>query len=163
MGLSTLYDRADEQGEIVDLSTASASTSTTSSTSTVAGNNNKYKYNNKNNPLELLPFATEAQQQLYAQYKSTWPLSLMYLLPATTHKSVDQITVVPERVGFIHGYLFRKSAYYRSSIAKLIHLFRSSSSPHLPATAPCVVAQFRRGDRLIPPNIDPREYCFNAR
>jgi len=71
--------------------------------------------------------------------------------------TIDLTTVV-----YMHRFLLRQSAFYRSKIAEIIHKFRESSSPHLDATASCVAVQLRRGDRAIPAHLDPEEYCYNA-
>lgn len=50
---------------------------------------------------------------------------------------------------FIYGFLLRKSAFYRSRVAKIVHQFRAASVPHFNASFPCVAVHLRRGDRVM--------------
>lgn len=50
---------------------------------------------------------------------------------------------------FIYGFLLRKSAFYRSRVAKIVHQFRAASVPHFNSSFPCVAVHLRRGDRIM--------------
>jgi len=79
------------------------------------------------------------------------------------HNKRDILNIIDlTAAAFIHKFLLRQNAFYRSKVAQIIHKFRVSSSPHLDATASCVAVQLRRGDRAIPAHLDPEEYCYNA-
>lgn len=78
-------------------------------------------------------------------------------------KKRDLLNIVDlSNAAYSHLFLVRKTAFYRSKIAALIHKFRNGSHPHFPASAACVAVQIRRGDRAIPGHIDPVEWCYNA-
>eukprot|EP00597_Dinobryon_sp_UTEXLB2267_P001346 CAMPEP_0170060958 /NCGR_PEP_ID=MMETSP0019_2-20121128/2709_1 /TAXON_ID=98059 /ORGANISM="Dinobryon sp., Strain UTEXLB2267" /LENGTH=473 /DNA_ID=CAMNT_0010266675 /DNA_START=382 /DNA_END=1801 /DNA_ORIENTATION=+ len=65
---------------------------------------------------------------------------------------------------FIYGFLLRKSAFYRSRVAKIVHQFRAASVPHFNASFPCVAVHLRRGDRImrVPQGVNFTEYCYNT-
>lgn len=67
------------------------------------------------------------------------------------HRKIDVLNIVDlTSTVYIHKFVTRPNHFYRSRIAHLIHKFRAASTPHFNASARCVAAQLRRGDRAIP-------------
>lgn len=80
-------------------------------------------------------------------------------------KNVSWTSHIPsmEKVTFLYQFLLRPTSLYRSKIYELLHKFRRLYAlADLDAVTPCVAAQLRRGDRLIPHHLDPIEWCYNA-
>jgi hypothetical protein len=89
------------------------------------------------------------------------PYNRTYVLD--NHNKRDILNIIDlTSAAFIHKFLLRQNAFYRSKVAQIIHKFRVSSSPHLNSSASCVAVQLRKGDRAIPAHLDPEEYCYNA-
>ena len=76
------------------------------------------------------------------------------------------LNYVSSEMAFSYAFLLRKSFFYRSRVAKILHAFRNPppGEKRLKASASCVAVHLRRGDRVLglPKDINYTEYCYNS-
>jgi hypothetical protein len=108
--------------------------------------------------------ANDEQKRLSIKAFNNLP-KFMYTLPYDRNlalkNKIQEINHMEATFNF--NFLLRPNAFYRSKIDTLIHSFRVNSSPHFNASASCVAAHVRRGDRIKNiANINMTQWCFNA-
>ena len=108
-----------------------------------------------------------SNQQTPPPFYFTLPHNLTYARSYQKTKNRCMFSHVgSDSAAFMYAFLLRKSALYRSRVAKILHTFRNppAGERRLNASASCVAVHLRRGDRIVhvPKNTNFTEYCYNT-